>query len=145
MRTVAAAVCAAPLAIWFFASLDTLDPLERTCRDELAKTERMAGTSQLTVQKHYDFWSKTLSGGGWFAAWVSEPYQTPKVTLSVEFFREGRQHSALIDCLFSKVPNSGDPPDVAFQEVQFHLENVRKDISSSAYTWESWVPSSRAP
>jgi len=144
-RYVATAFCAAPFVIWFVANLDTLDALERTCRDELVRTDRMAGTSYLTVQKHYDFWSKKMSGGGMFAPWVSEPYQTPKVTLAVEFMREGRQHSALIDCIFSKLPNTGDPPELAFQEIRFALEDVRTDGASGAYTWEPWFPESSVP
>lgn len=144
-RYIATAICAAPFVAWFFASLDTLDPLERTCRDELAKTERMAGTSHLTVQKHYDFWSKRLSGGGWFAPWVSEPYQTPKVSMVVEFTRDGQPHSAWIDCIFFKRPNTGEPPEVGFQDIRFAWENVRKDLSSGGYTWEPWLHHSRTP
>lgn len=123
------ATLAIAVALWI-ASLDRLDQLERTCRDELLKTARMQGTTDLRIEKHYDFWTKTISGGGFFMPWISQPYETPKVSLIVQFTREQRPRSAWIDCVFSKIPNSGEPPQIAFQEVKFSWENVvpaRKD------------------
>src|SRR5258708_1409172 len=51
-----------PFLVWLVASLDRLDALERTCRDELVKAPRMEGTTHLGIGEHYDYWTKTISG-----------------------------------------------------------------------------------
>jgi hypothetical protein len=123
--------------VWL-AHIDALDSMERTCKSELMKAARMAGTTNLTVEHHYDWWTKELSGGGFAMGWISPPYKIPKVRLIIEFTREGQQHHNWIDCLFSKVPDTGDPPEVAFQEINFGFEDVRKYISTNTYTWVPW-------
>ncbi|SRR5579871_546195 len=134
------AVCAAPFVFWLAASIDRLDPLERTCRDELSRTARMEGTTNLQIEEHYDFWTKTLSGGGWMAPWVSRPYETPKVSLKISFARDQRLHSAWIDCVFSKIPNTGEPPRLAMQDVKFGYENVLEQMSENRFRWVPWHP-----
>jgi hypothetical protein len=139
---IASAFCALPLLLWLLASLDRFDGPERICAREMMKASRMAGTTDLTVRQHYDFWTKTLSGGGVAMPWISRPYETPKVSLVAEFARDGRPHSAWIDCIFSKVPNTGDPPEIAFQDVRFSWENVREDLPSGGFHWAPWSPKS---
>ena len=75
--------------------------------------------------------------------WISRPYETPKVSLVVEFTRDGRPHSAWIDCIFSKVPNTGDPPEIAFQDVRFSWENVREDLPGGGFQLGSLEPQVR--
>jgi hypothetical protein len=122
-------VCGISLLVWL-ASMDGLDPLERTCRDELLKTTRMEGVADLRIENHYDFWTKTFSGGGFVMPWISEPYQTPKVSLTVTFTRDKRPRSAWIDCVFSKVPNTGEPPQVSFHDIKIY-ETVLERTSGS--------------
>jgi hypothetical protein len=38
---------------FWLARIDTLDSMERTCKSELLKAPRMAGTTNLTVEHHY--------------------------------------------------------------------------------------------
>jgi len=133
-------VCSIPLLLWVVTSVDRLDPRERTCRDELLKTTPMEGTADLRIEGHYDFWTETISGGGWGAAWASRPYETPKVWLIVQFTRDRRPHKAWIDCVFTKVPGTGEPPQIAFQEVKFDWENV---LEPDAKGHLGWVPSQR--
>ena len=79
----------------------------------------MQGATDLQIEKHYDFWTRTISGGGWSGAgWTSRPYEEPKVWLIINFTRENRRHNAFITCMF-KVPNTGEPPQLVLQNVQF--------------------------
>jgi hypothetical protein len=39
---------------------------------------------------------------------ISRPYETPKVSLMVNFTRNRRTQSAWINCVFSKVPNTAE-------------------------------------
>lgn len=121
---VSSGVCGIPFLVWMVVSIDELDPLERKCRDELLKTTRMEGVTDLRIEKHYDFWTKTFSGGGWAMPWISKPYETPKVELIVRFTRDRRPHKAWIDCGFSKVPNTGEPPQVEFHDVKFMYDTI---------------------
>jgi hypothetical protein len=133
-------VCGIPFFLWLVASVDRLDALERTCRDELLKTTRMEGATDLRIEEHYDFWTKTVSGGGWVAPWISRPYETPKVSLVVNLTRDQRPHSAWINCIFSKIPNTGEPPQLAMQDVKFEYENVLEQTSGNRPTWVPWRP-----
>jgi hypothetical protein len=137
----ASALCLTPFIVLLVSSLDTLDDLEKACRSELLKTQRMADTSSFLVLQHYDFWTKTVSGGGMAIPWISHPYKTAKVSLVVQFKRDHQPHQAWIDCIFSKLPDTGDPPQVILQKVEFSWENVLKPISDSSYTWVPWHPS----
>jgi hypothetical protein len=136
---IAGGACATPFLVWMLVNFDRLDSLERTCKSELLKTRRMAGATEVSVEEHYDFWTKTISGGGMAAPWISRPYETPKVWLTVEFTREGEGHRAFIECVFSKIPNTGDPPEVTFQGVQIGSEDVRRNLSDGGYTWDLWL------
>jgi hypothetical protein len=135
---ISSGVCGVLLFHWLVASIDRLDPLERTCRDELLKTARMEGTTDLTIEEHYDFWTKTNSGGGWVSPWISRPYEIPKVSLKVSFARDQRPHSAWINCVFSKLPNTGEPPQLAMQDVKFEYENVLAQASGNRPRWVPW-------
>ena len=135
---ISSGVCGIPLFLWLVASIDRLDPLERTCRDELLKTARMEGTTDLRIEEHYDFWTKTNSGGGWVSPWISRPYEIPKVSLKVSFTRDQRAHSAWINCIFSKLPNTGEPPQVAVRDVKFEYENVLAQASANRPRWVPW-------
>jgi hypothetical protein len=121
---IAIGFCFALVAMPLVAILDPLCGIEKTCKSELLKSERMVGTSGLVIEKHYDFWTKTMSGGGWFMPWVSRPYTTPKVEMEIEFIRDGEKHRAWIKCDFVGVPDSGSPPQLAFQNVEFVYDNV---------------------
>ena len=112
------------LGFGIFESIDRLEGIEKTCEAELLKTDRIAGADPVVIGAHYDFWTRRMSGGGWFMPWVSEPYQTPKVMMRINFFRDGVQHYASIDCWFAKVPNSGNPPQVVFERVEFVADDV---------------------
>jgi hypothetical protein len=127
-----------PLLLWLVASVDRLDPLERTCRDELLKTTRMEGTTDVRIEEHYDFWTKTISGGGWVTPWISRPHELPKVSLKVNFARDQRPHSAWVNCVFSKLPNTGEPPQLAMQDVKFEYENVLEQASGNRPRWVPW-------
>jgi hypothetical protein len=138
---IASAFCILLLLLWPIMTLDRLDGPERVCVRETIKSPKMAGTTDLTVREHYDFWTKTLSGGGMAGMpWISNPYETPKVSLMIAFTREGRPHSASIDCMFSKIPNSGEPPQIAFQDVRVSWENVREDLPGGGWHWAPWTP-----
>ena len=117
-------ICATSLGFLVFESIDRLKGIEKTCESELLKTERVSGADPVVIGAHYDFWTRRISGGGWFMPWVSEPYQTPKVMMMVNFFRDGVQHYASIDCWFAKVPDSGNPPQVVFERVEFISDDV---------------------
>jgi len=132
----AGGLCMAPVAILLAATLDRLSETERICKSELLKAERMAGTTSLTIDRHFDFWTKTISGGGPFMPWVSPPYRTAKVEMEIRFFRDGRPHRARIECLFTKVANSGDPPEIAFEQVSFSSEDRLSDVDR----FEPWHP-----
>jgi hypothetical protein len=71
-------LCVASLGVLIFESIDTLEGIEKTCKSELLKTDRMSGATRVVIGAHYNFWTHTISGGGWFAPWVSEPHQTPR-------------------------------------------------------------------
>jgi hypothetical protein len=137
-------VCGVPFILLLVASVDRLGPLERTCRDELLKTTRMEDTTDLRIEEHYDFWTKTISGGGWVSPWISRPYETPKVSLKVNFTRDRRPHSAWIDCIFSKIPNTGEPPQLTMHDVKFEYENVLEQTSGNQSTWVPWHPHPKA-
>jgi hypothetical protein len=117
-------ICVTVLGVLIFESIDRLKGIEKTCESELLKTERVSGAAAVVIGAHYDFWTRRISGGGWITPWVSEPYQTPKVMMMVNFFRDGVQHYASINCWFAKVPDSGNPPQVVFQRVEFISDDV---------------------
>ena len=111
------AIFAMPVLLFLITSLDRLDALERACRAEALTSARLAGVTNLRVQKHYDFWTKTYSGSAMYP-WISRPYETPKVQLFVDFEKDLRPHSAWVNCVFSKIPNTGEPPQLSLQDVQ---------------------------
>jgi hypothetical protein len=94
--------------------LDGLDPLERTCRTASLASPQVQDATNLKVQEHYDFWAKTYSGS-WVYPWTSRPYETPKVFLLLNFKRDQRSHLAWVRCVFEKLPNTGEPPQLALQ------------------------------
>jgi hypothetical protein len=47
------------------------------------------------------FWTKTYSGS-WVYPWISHPYETPKVSLLLNFKRDQRSHLAWVHCVFEK-------------------------------------------
>ena len=90
-----------------------------------------------------------LLAGVWFAVraacrglGLARRHQILIASAVCEFTREERPHSARIECIFSKVPNTGDPPDIAFQQVSISWENVREDLPGGGWTWAPWKPKS---
>jgi hypothetical protein len=75
----------------------------------------LQNVANLRVQEHYDFWTKMYSGS-WVYPWISRPYETPKVSLLLDFERDQRSHLAWVHCVFSKIPNTGEPPQLALQD-----------------------------
>ena len=112
-------IFAIPVLLLLVASVDRLDVLERTCRAASLANALLAGTTNLRVQEHYDFWTKTYSGSAVYP-WLSRPYETPKVALLVKFERDQRPNSTWIHCVFKKVPNTGEPPQLALEDVHVH-------------------------
>jgi hypothetical protein len=111
------AVFAVSATLFFIAKLDRLDALERTCRvASLANAARLQGAANVHVQEHYDFWNKTYSGSAVYP-WISRPYETPKVSLLLNFEIEQRSYSEWVHCLFLKIPNTGEPPKLDLQNV----------------------------
>jgi hypothetical protein len=114
---VPAAVFAVPATLFFIAKLDRLDALERTCRAaSLANAGRLQGAANVHVREHYDFWNKTYSGSAVYA-WISRPYETPKVSLLLNFEIEQRAYSEWVHCHFLKIPNTGEPPQLDLQNI----------------------------
>ena len=70
--------------------------------------------------------------------WISRPYELPKVSLKVNFARDQRPHSAWINCVFSKLPNTGEPPQLTMQDVKFEYENVLERDSGNRPRWVPW-------
>jgi hypothetical protein len=70
--------------------------------------------------------------------WISRPYETPKVSLKVSFARDQRPHLVRINCIFSKLPNTGEPPQLAMQDVKFEYENVLEQTSENGPRWVLW-------
>jgi hypothetical protein len=122
-------ICVAPIGYltWELTKDYWLDELEKTCSAELAKMPQMAGVANVVIREHFDFWNKTISGGGLAVPWVSDPYHRAQVWLTVDFTRDGEKHSQSIECFFSKLPNTGNPPKVAFEEVHFGWGRVRPE------------------
>jgi hypothetical protein len=114
------AIFAIPVLLLLVARVDRLDVLERTCRAASLTDALLADTANLRVQEHYDFWAKTYSGSAVYP-WISRPYETPKVALLVNFERDQRPNSAWIHCIFTKVPNTGEPPQLALDNVHVHV------------------------
>ena len=135
---VAAVVCASPFVAWAgwigFLWLDPLDGLERTCRAEFFKTSYLVGATDFKIRRHLDYWNDDLvSGGGYTIGWESKPYQRPKVELFVEFKVDDELHLATVNCSYVKLPDTGDPPKVAFKQVMVGLETVYRKDSNGRY------------
>jgi hypothetical protein len=109
---VPSAVFAIPVLLLLIASVDRLDPLERTCRAASLASPQLQDVANLHVQEHYDFWTKTYSGSSVYP-WISRPYEMPKVSLLLNFKRDQRSHLAWVHCVFEKIPNTGEPPQLA--------------------------------
>lgn len=142
-RMIAVGICTAAVVLWVWSRSGRLDDLENICRSELVKSARMAGTTHLAVYQHYDFWTKTISGGGFVAPWISHPYETPKVSLVVNFTRDGETRSGWVDCIFSQIPNTGDPPRLAFQKINPWIESVFVRVGDQ-YRWMPPSPGASA-
>src|ERR1700753_2077864 len=114
---VPAAALAIPVLLFLTAKLDRLDELERTCRTaSLANAARLQGATNVYVQEHYDFWNKTYSGSAVYP-WLSRSHEMPKVSLLLNFEVERRPYSAWVHCIFSKVPDMGEPGQLDVQNV----------------------------
>jgi hypothetical protein len=122
-----------------------LDSREKTCRSEAANVLGVTKPADLTVTEHHDFWTTRVSGGGFVMSWVSEPYQTPKVWLNVRFASGGSQHEAFIECMFAKLPNTGDPPDIAFESAQVVYHSVLVTDRSGVTRSYPWHPGAAGP
>ena len=116
LTLVPGAAFAIPAALFLLSNLDRLDVLERACRDASLTHPRLEGIANLRVQEHYDFWTRTYSGSAMYP-WISRPHETPKVALLVNFERDQRPASAWIHCVFTKVPDTGEPAQLAVPDV----------------------------
>jgi len=124
--SVATVVSLIPIMVLIAFQIDTLDDLETTCKSELLKSPRMAGTTRMLVERHYDYWKNTYSGS-FVYPWISEPHQDPKVVLKIHFTREERDFSAWVDCHFDKLSDTGDPPALAFQRLNFTEDYINEE------------------
>jgi hypothetical protein len=111
------AVVAVPVLLLLAARIDRLDALERTCRTaSLANAARLQDAANVRVQEHYDFWNETYSGSAAYP-WLSRRYETPKVSLLLNFEVDQRPYSSWVHCDFSKIPNTGKPAQLDLQNV----------------------------
>ena len=123
------------VAFWVI-SANSLDALERDCRDHILAAPQMAGVSHFAAEKHVDSWTYGASGGGFVAPWSVGPHSEPKVAMLADFYRgDSRLHHAWIECLYTKKPDSGDPPQLAFDQLRFSFENVLDGDH-----WQPWLP-----
>jgi hypothetical protein len=76
------------------------------------KSARIAGASELEIRKHVNGWNGYTAGFDYF-----KPFEDPKVFLSIWFTREGLKHRVWVTCHFSKIPGSGDPPQLRFEKL----------------------------
>jgi hypothetical protein len=128
-----AAAVIALAALWVIRA-NSLDSLERDCRDHILAQPQMAGVSHLSADQHHDIWNYTTYFGGWVAPQVSQPYTTPKVIMTVDFYRDdSRLHNSWVECLYKPMPDSGSPPRLAFDQVKVSWENVLVDDR-----WQPW-------
>jgi hypothetical protein len=124
---VATTVCLVPAAAWAVSRIDRLDAHERTCFAETMKTPRMATARDVTIEKHFNFWTQTITGGGFGTiGWVSKPYTDAKVWLYLVYTRDHERYATTVECRFAKLPDTGNPPAIAFQSVDFQSERKRR-------------------
>ena len=120
---------------------DGLDPIELECRDKLLTSPEMAGIRDFTIREHYNWWEKTYSDTGLAVGAPSEPYQDPRIEMVVEFARDdGLPHRASAQCLFAKIPNSGEPSLVRFDRIEIGWEN---HLNPQTSEWEPWTVSAK--
>jgi hypothetical protein len=103
-------LCAAAFEIW----RDKLSALEQVCKNEFMKSDRLAAASELEIKKHVDGWNK-----GWSTMWgYTEPFVDPLVWLWISFIRDGEKHHMQVKCRFTKIPGSGEPPQLRFDKLE---------------------------
>lgn len=116
---------------------DRLEGVEIECWDQLLTSPAMADAGDFIVVKHYNWWERTYSGSMFAGGELYKPYQDPRVEMLIEFKRQdGMRHRAWIECRFLKVPNSGNPPQIQFEQVRLDWENHLVNGTS----WEPWYP-----
>ncbi len=124
---VPAAILAPALAIGLHAYInrDGLEGIEYECRDALLSSDAMIGTTDLRIERHYDWWENTYTMSWVLLGAISKPYEDPRVEFLIRFKRQdGFPHSAWTQCQFAIIPDSGQPPKVRFECVQLLWENV---------------------
>lgn len=122
---VATAVCLLPTVAWVVAGIDRLDAHERTCLAETLKTARMAKARDVKVERHNNYWAATVYYRGIGVIRSGKPYIEPKVQLDIVYRLDNEWRLASILCIFTKVPNSGNPPAIAFQSAAFTSDMKR--------------------
>jgi hypothetical protein len=111
---------------------------EHECKDELLKSDDIAGITDFKIVKHYNWWENTYEGSWVVGGPISKPYRDPRADMKIRFKREGGlQHEAWVLCQFSIVADSGDPPRVRFESVRLLWENVADPY------WTPWHPDQR--
>ena len=124
-------VCAVCVAVVAF-RIDRLDALERICQTEVLSHERLSGISNFEITQHINYWNNHVSG-----YWgISKPYEEPKVTLKIQYDKNGKKHQSFLTCRYGKVPNSGNPPQVRFERVEPWWPDVLDEQNR-------WVPVER--
>lgn len=122
------AVCVAGVA----ASIDRLDALERICEAEVRKHDKLSGSSDFEIKKHLNHWKQYTS-----SFWgISEPYQDPQVTMTIQFVKDGKKHQSYLTCRYAKILNSGDPLRLQFHQVRFHSFDFLDDQNR-------WMPAEK--
>jgi hypothetical protein len=126
------------VGVWANIEWPSLDGVEHECRDRLLRSIDMANIREFRINRNYNWWEKTYSGSGAVGGPLYRPYQDPRVEMIVEFKRDDDlPHKAWIECIFMKVPDSGDPPRVAFESVEIEWEHF---LDPQARSWVSWKP-----
>jgi hypothetical protein len=59
--------------------------------------------------------------------------------IRLNFVRDGVEHYAWIDCWFAKVPDSGNPPQLVFDRVEFTSDDVQNEKGQNV----PWAPKPR--
>jgi hypothetical protein len=140
----AAAAVIAFAAFWVIRA-NSLDSLERDCRDHILAQPQMAGVSHLSADQHYDFWNYGASGGGFVAPWSVSPHTDPKVVMMTHFYRDDGQlhYASWTECLYKLKPDSGNPPQLAFDKVKFGWEYVVDEAGHHVGWHPAAIPAAR--
>lgn len=113
-----------------------LDDLEIACKNEIIKSNRLAVTGDLEIETHRNFWPIAWSSFGGSVGVVGKPYTLPEVHMKIAFNRGSRKHKGKVVCRFSKIPESGNPPQLQFRELRF-THGVMLDDRNN---WVGWQP-----